>query len=92
MVDRWLNATGYALAYSYAFDNLPRVDQSDTVNDLLPAPAVAEYLGVHPGTLARWRLSSRGPAWIEIEGQCRYRRSDVEKWLTENTKNGDANR
>lgn len=62
------------------------------MDELLAPAAVAEALGVHPGTLARWRLEHRGPAWIEVEGQIRYRTSDLHRWLERNTKNGaDAN-
>jgi predicted site-specific integrase-resolvase len=58
---------------------------------LLKPQQVADLLQVHAVTLARWRAENRGPAWIEVEGQCRYRREEVTRWLAENTKNGAAN-
>lgn len=50
-------------------------------DDLLTPQRVAELFLVHPVTLARWRLANRGPAWIELEGQIRYRSSEVQAYL-----------
>ena len=59
--------------------------------ELYTQEELAQYLKLHPATLARWRLASRGPAWIEVGGQFRYRREDVESWLAEHTKgNGES--
>lgn len=59
---------------------------------LLIPQEVAEHLQVHVGTLARWRMEQKGPAWIEVGGQVRYRSEDVQTWLEANKKNGDAHR
>jgi len=32
-------------------------------------------------TLASWRRRSRGPKWIAVGGDIRYRAKDVEAWL-----------
>lgn len=36
---------------------------------------------VSPGTLANWRTSKKGPAFVRIGGMVRYRRDAVEAWL-----------
>lgn len=59
-------------------------------SDLLTAQQAAEFLLVHPITLARWRTANKGPAWIEVEGQFRYRRADIENYLATNKRNGSA--
>lgn len=56
---------------------------------LLTPQETAERLRIHPGTLARWRLINKGPAWIEVEGQYRYSVEEVDKWLQANTRNGE---
>ena len=56
-------------------------------DDLLTARQVADLLLVHPVTLARWRLQNRGPSWVQIEGQFRYRLSDLNAYLAANTRN-----
>jgi predicted site-specific integrase-resolvase len=45
----------------------------------------AKMLGVHPGTLANWRVFGNGPAYKETRvGKfrfIRYRREDIEKFM-----------
>jgi predicted DNA-binding transcriptional regulator AlpA len=53
--------------------------------ELLTEQQTAELLGVAPGTLTDWRGSERGPRYIKVGHLVRYRRSDVEQWLTERT-------
>ena len=54
--------------------------------DLLTVYDLAELLHLTRGTLDRWRSANEGPAWIEVGGQVRYRREDVDAWLNKNTK------
>ena len=42
---------------------------------------VAEYLGVHPQTLANWASSSKGPEYIKLDGRRRYQWADVRAWV-----------
>lgn len=44
---------------------------------------VAEYLGVHPGTLDRWAIEGKGPDWIKVEQQRRYDWADVLAWVNQ---------
>ena len=54
--------------------------------DLLTVSELAELLKLKRGTLDRWRAGGLGPTWIEVGGQFRYRREDVDTWLAERTK------
>lgn len=44
---------------------------------------VAEYLGVSVKRLYDWRYRGVGPHAIRVGGTLRYRWSDVEQWLDE---------
>jgi hypothetical protein len=41
---------------------------------------VAKRWRLSPRTLERWRSEGRGPAWLKIGGQVRYRASDLAAW------------
>lgn len=58
--------------------------------DLLTVAELADLLKLKRGTLDRWRAAQIGPAWIEVGGQFRYRREDVDAWLAERTKGARA--
>ena len=59
------------------------------VHQLLTTQELATALGVDPTTLPQWRLvAGRGPRFIKVGAAVRYRRSDVEKWLTDQTRAG----
>ena len=40
----------------------------------------AEWLGLSPRTLDRYRVSGDGPAFHRFGGRVRYRRADIEAW------------
>lgn len=45
---------------------------------------VADWLGVKPGTLRKWRYENRGPDYVKIHGRLvRYRDADVHGWIAE---------
>jgi len=49
---------------------------------LMTRKEVAEFLGVQPGTLARWKWAGTDcPPCVKVGRSVRYRRSDVEAWL-----------
>jgi predicted DNA-binding transcriptional regulator AlpA len=50
---------------------------------LWTAAQTAEYLQVEPRTLSNWRYRRFGPPGVKIGGLVRYRREDVERWLSE---------
>lgn len=51
---------------------------------VLKSAEAAEYVGLHPGELARMRSQSKGPAYIRIDTRVRYRIEDLEVWLFRN--------
>lgn len=46
---------------------------------------LAEYLELSEQTLANWRSRRRGPVWVKIGGQVRYRDSDIEAFISGRT-------
>jgi excisionase family DNA binding protein len=55
----------------------------DTDTDYLTAIDVARMLGVREQTLALWRSTGRHSLpFVRVGGRVRYRRSDVDAWLT----------
>lgn len=54
---------------------------------LLAVDQAAELLGAAVGTMRWWRRPKvwRGPPFVKVEGRIRYRLSDLQKYLEENT-------
>lgn len=49
---------------------------------LMTRKQVAEFLGVQPQTIARWKWAGKdGPPSITLGRSVRYRQSEVEAWL-----------
>jgi predicted DNA-binding transcriptional regulator AlpA len=44
---------------------------------------VAEETGINPGTLRYWRATDQGPASFSLGRRVVYRRSEIERWITE---------
>lgn len=55
----------------------------DVSESLLTSAEVAAYLHVSEATLSRWRASNDGPTWINLSGIYRYRRADLDAWITD---------
>ena len=55
---------------------------------LLTTDQTAEILDVHPATLAAWRSEGRGPRYLKIERNVRYRSEDLERWLRAQERTG----
>lgn len=53
--------------------------------DLMTPTELAEVLETHERTLANWRTSGRGPQFVKVGANVRYRRDDVDRWLDERT-------
>lgn len=50
--------------------------------NLLDTAAVAEILGITPGTLRKWRCKGIGPAYVRLShSKVRYRVVDLDKWI-----------
>ena len=60
-----------------------------TPTQLLTNDQLADELGVHHSTTAQWRLiAGQGPRFIKVGASVRDRRSDIEEWLTSQTRAG----
>lgn len=47
---------------------------------------LAEYLDSTVGTLAHWRYVGKGPKFIKLGRNVRYRDSDIQEWLDQQTR------
>lgn len=47
------------------------------------ASATAEYLRVPEATLRQWRHLRKGPPYLKVGKHVRYRRADVDDWVTQ---------
>jgi excisionase family DNA binding protein len=62
------------------------VSRADGVMDEVDdTQATAKYLKVPPRTMEDWRYRGVGPAFIKVGKAVRYRRDDVDAWLSEQT-------
>lgn len=53
--------------------------------ELMTTPELCEYLKVSAHRVYTWRTQGVGPKAIRVGGTLRWRLSDVEKWLDENS-------
>jgi len=49
--------------------------------ELMTRPEVAEFLRTPVATLGQWAFRRVGPPYMRVGRKALYRRSDVEKWL-----------
>lgn len=57
---------------------------SESNDKLLNDREAAALLGVTPSTLNFWRVQRRGPAFVKLGHAVRYRRSDLDTYITAN--------
>ena len=55
-----------------------------TIPVVLPASEAARALNLSQSTLAKLRLSGKGPVYCKLGRRVVYRREDLEVWLDEN--------
>ena len=60
-----------------------KTDKPGLLNDWISREDLAHQLSVTTDTLARWATQGSGPPRIRIGRSVLYRRSSVEKWLSE---------
>ncbi len=54
------------------------------VSALLDTPEAAAYLGnLKPATLEQWRWTGKGPRFVKIGRNCRYRKADLDSYIDE---------
>lgn len=57
------------------------------VKAILTEHDLAEEIGLSLKVIQKWRRLGGGPPYMKLGGSVRYRRSDVEAWLTASTRN-----
>jgi excisionase family DNA binding protein len=60
---------------------------TDWGNDLKTPREVAEKLNIQTRTLQDWRSNARGPKFVRVGRHIRYRKSDIEAWIEQQSEN-----
>lgn len=55
-----------------------------SIDGYLTSERLAERLGVHPSTLAKWRMARSGPPFVRVGKRIMYSLSSVESWMQAN--------
>lgn len=58
---------------------------------LLTTEEAGEFLGLSEKTMRTWRMENMGPYFIKINRSIRYRREDLEAFISSNRKVGGNN-
>lgn len=75
--------TGFMDPECHWNDRVGRQDREmESLEPLLTAQDVADYLGVPVATLYTWRYRGDGPPGFRVGRHLRYRWDDVEEWIT----------
>ena len=62
-----------------------------TVDKLFTRIEAAQYIGAAPQTLAIWAMTGRyGLKFIKVGRLCKYRKTDLDKWLESRTVGADT--
>jgi hypothetical protein len=59
-------------------------DRGTEMTDVLSDAEAHAFLRLRPGTLPRWRMEGRGPAWSRMGRRIAYLRSDLLAFLAAN--------
>jgi predicted site-specific integrase-resolvase len=54
---------------------------SGAVSPFLSTTLAADFLGLKPSTLERWRCAGEGPVFHKIGGRIYYTRPDLQTWI-----------
>lgn len=66
--------------------NPPHIGENSTVaGDMLTTQEAAQYLGLAPATLNKWRVYKTGPRFFKLGRAVRYRRDDLDAYLASHT-------
>lgn len=58
--------------------------------ELLTIDEVSAYLKVPVETLRKWRTQGHGPPAAKLGRHLRYDKDEVDRWVTEQKRNGDS--
>lgn len=56
-----------------------------TDDQLIDQLAMCRMLGITTKTAETWRVRGRGPRFIKVGSLVRYRKADIQAWLTSRT-------
>jgi excisionase family DNA binding protein len=56
----------------------------------LTTPETSEYLKTARGTLSKMRVTGSGPPYTRIGRAIRYKKSDLDQWMTERLTNSTS--
>lgn len=62
----------------------------ESLEPLLTAQELADYLDVPLGTLYAWRYRGEGPIGFRVGKHVRYRWTDVENWIRDRVRGAEA--
>ena len=65
---------------------------SDLADPLYRAAEAAALLKSNARTLERWRSTGTGPSFVKVGRRVAYRRSDLERWLAQHTRQHTSER
>ncbi len=60
-------------------------ENTAVASDMLSTQEAAQYLGLAPATLSKWRVYRTGPRFLKLGRSVRYRRADLDAYLASNT-------
>ena len=64
----------------------------DLADPLYRAAEAAALLKSNARTLERWRSTGTGPSFVKVGRRVAYRRSDLERWLAQQTRQHTSER
>lgn len=60
------------------------------IQEYFPEMLAAEFLGLSPRTLQRWRVEGVGPRWRKLGRSVRYSKEDLRRWAEEQSRQSTA--
>lgn len=57
-------------------------------SEIMKVEEAAEYLRLSPGTLNIYRMNNEGPTYAKLGGAVRYRKIDLDAWVSKNLVKG----
>ena len=64
--------------------HISRTQQQPSIDGYLTSDNLANRLGLHPSTLAKWRMARTGPPFVRVGKRILYSVTSVERWMKAN--------